>query len=91
MPSSARHHITVEGPLQYPGGKDGLYRASCSQGDYLSGFSSESEVTKYGKQHADAKNNAPCASTDPDTGLRCTLGTVEHTVHECTIEWRDDD
>lgn len=91
MPSSARHHITVEGPLRYPGGKDGLYRAMCSEGDYTSSIGSEAQVAKYGQQHADAKNNAPCTSTDPDTGLRCTLGTTKHTIHTCMIEWTDDD
>lgn len=65
MPSCAEHRIVVEGPLQYPGGKNGLYRAACSEGDYLSGFGSAAQVAKSGQQHADAKNNAPRAAIDP--------------------------
>lgn len=32
------HEIAVEGPLRYPGGKDGTYRSTCSCGRYSSGY-----------------------------------------------------
>lgn len=88
---SAEHRITVEGPLRYPGGKDGLYHARCSEGDYVSAAGTAARVAQYGKQHTDAKNSASCPSTDPDTGLRCTNTEFGHTTHSCTIEWSDND
>lgn len=67
------HEIVVEGPLAYPGGKNGMYRAVCSAGDWASGFDTEPEVRKDGQQHADAKNEPPEVAAVRQAALRLAV------------------
>ena len=52
---ATEHVIYIEGPLRYPGGKDGFYEARCSAGDYASSPGTEAEVRKSGADHVAAK------------------------------------
>lgn len=77
------HRIQVEGPIAYPGGKDGSFQASCIAGDWTSDFGTEAEVRSAGTQHAEAKNalERVVARIDVDTVHRLTLRiAVELTV-----------
>lgn len=51
--AAAGHEISIDGPLDYPGGKDGMYRSRCSCG-YLSGFDTKAQVEKSAAQHVAA-------------------------------------
>lgn len=49
------HVLTVEGPLAYPGAKDGFYRAYCSCKRYYSDFCATAQsAVNAGAQHVDA-------------------------------------
>lgn len=77
------HHILTEGPIAYPGGKDGSFRSWCVAGDWTSDFGTEAEVRAAGTQHASAKNalERVVARIDVDTVHRLTLRiAVELTV-----------
>ena len=51
------HALIIEGPIAYPGGKDGMYRADCSCGQYTSDFDTKAHVTERGEAHIAAKTN----------------------------------
>lgn len=68
------HRIQVEGPIAYPGGKDGSFQASCIAGDWTSDFDIEVEVRKSGLQHAQEKNAVlKLKAIDQDAVQRITL------------------
>ena len=53
------HVITVDGPLNYPGGKDGLYQARCSCGQYGSApYGTYAQAAAVGRQHKRDKEAA---------------------------------
>ena len=59
---ATEHVIYIEGPLRYPGGKDGFYEARCSAGDYASSPGTEAEVRRSGADHVAAKTRTEVGS-----------------------------
>lgn len=51
------HQLQLEGPIQYPGGKNGMFKSHCTCG-YESGFGTERSAEKDWQQHAEAKTAA---------------------------------
>jgi hypothetical protein len=50
------HEISTEGPIAYPGGKDGSFRAVCSCGRYWSGYARDvRQALKDAAAHVEAK------------------------------------
>lgn len=53
---ATEHVITVVGPLAYPGGKNGMYQAHCSCGNYTSAPNGTARAARAnGDQHATDK------------------------------------
>ena len=61
-----KHTCSLSEPIHYPGGKEGLVRSVCDQGDYASAASTPRRVMRAGKAHERAKNveEAPLGEAD---------------------------